>query len=131
MIFINDFVNQNNTFLGKRLEVTKKPLLNNKIDGFNHLIFGHEGKSPDFDRCARVRWPKVIIDEFKNDGPHKSEIKVYFKDGAYHLLLEKERYIVVIKDKGSYMLLITGFYISGNGYLYSKLKDYERFKIEI
>ena len=43
-IFINDFVNQSNTFLGKRLEVTKKPLLNNKIDGFNHLVFGHERK---------------------------------------------------------------------------------------
>ena len=74
---------------------------------------------------------KGYIDEFNNNGPHKSEIKIYFKDGAYHLLLEKERYIVVIKDKGSYMLLITGFYISGNRYLYSKLKDYERFKIEV
>ena len=38
-IFINDFVNQKNIFLGKRLEVTKKPLLNNKIDGFNNRTF--------------------------------------------------------------------------------------------
>ena len=59
-IFINDFINQSNTFLGKRLEATKKPLLNNKIDGFNNLVFGHERKLPDFDRCARVKWPKVI-----------------------------------------------------------------------
>lgn len=29
------------------------------------------------------------------------------------------------------MLLITGFYISGNRYVYSKLEDYERFKIEV
>jgi len=130
-IFINDFVNQKNVFLGKRLEVTKKPLLNNKIDGFNHLVFGHERKSPDFDRCARVKWPKVIIDEINNNGQHKSEIKIYYKEGAYHLLLEKERYIVVIKDKGDYMLLITGFYINGDRYLRSKLKDYERYKVDV
>ena len=129
-VFIKEFVNQKNTFLNKRLEVTKKPLLNNKIDGFNHLIFGHERKSPDFNRCARIKWPKAIIDEFNNNGKHKKDIKIYFKEGAYHLLLEKEKYIIVIKDKKDYMLFITGFYIESDRYLKSKLKDYERFKIE-
>lgn len=130
-IFINDFVNHKNTFLNKRLEVTKKPLINNKIDGFNHLILGHERKSPDFERCSRIRWPKAIIDEFNNNGPHKKEIKIYFKDGAYHLLLEKEKYIIIIKDKVEYMLFITGFYISSNRYLNSKLKDYNNFKVDL
>ena len=127
--FINNFINQKNEFLGKRLEVTKKPLIDNKIDGFNHLILGHERKSPDFNRCSRIKWPKVIIDEYNNNGLHKKEIKIYFKDGAYHLLLEKEKYIVVIKDKKDYMLLITGFYINSERYLKSKLNDYENYKI--
>ena len=94
-------------------------------------MFGHEKKFPDFDRCSRIKWPKVIIDEIENNGMHKSEIKIYFKKGAYHLLLEDERYIVVIKDKTDYMLLITGFYINGDRYLSSKLKDYERFKVNV
>lgn len=130
-IFLDDFVNQKNTFLNKRLEVTKKPLLSNKIDGFNHLILGHERKSPDFDRCSRIRWPKAIIDELNNNGKHKQDIKIYFKDGAYHLLLEKEKYIIVIKDKKKYMLFITGFYIPSNRYLNSKLKDYENYKVDL
>ena len=29
------------------------------------------------------------------------------------------------------MLLITGFYINENRYLKSKLKDYERYKVEV
>lgn len=130
-IFYNDFIITKNTFLGKRLEVTKQPLMNNKIDGFFHYICGYERKSPDFDRCARIGWAKRVIDEINNNGSEKKNMKIYFKDGSYHILLEKERYILVIKDKGNYMLLITGFYIKGRGYLNSKLKDFNNNKVEI
>jgi len=53
--------------------------------------------------------------------PYKSTTRV-------HLLLEEERYIVVLERRKSYCLLITAFYFEHDHSLKAKIKHYEKYK---
>lgn len=132
-IFIDEYVNSSNTFLGKRLGVRKDPKLNNRYNGFVHYICGHDMKYPDFNRCSRIKWGKRIIDLIAADidNTKKYNMKIYLKDKKYHILLEKERFLIVIEDKRDYMMLITAVYLDHNHSLRKKQKDYKDYKVDL
>lgn len=131
-IFLEDYVKTKNNFLGKRLGVRKDPKLNNKYNGFVHYICGHDMKYPDFKRCARIKWGKRIVDLISEDinNIKKYNMKVYYKDKRYHVLLEAERFLLVIEEKKDYMMLVTGIYLDNNHSLRKKQKDYKQFKVD-
>lgn len=45
-----------------------------------------------------------------------------------HILLEEEKYIVVVEPRATYCLLITAFYFEHDHALEKKLKHYEEFR---
>ena len=67
-------------------------------------------RTPDFRRCERIRWPAPIIEHSL-----APELKVWAepkgKNQRIHIWFESESYLVVLDDRGEYILPWTAFYI--------------------
>lgn len=139
-IFKHDFVDSPPYYEGQRVSVKKYPVENGKEDAFYHVTcedyFKNSERVPDLRRCERIRWIRAFIENYrcdpsKCDGcdgvkvwkePYKSRVRV-------HLLLEEERYIVILEPRKDYCLLITAFYLSYDHSLRKQLKHYEQYKL--
>ena len=83
---------------------------------------------PDFRRMERIAWPKPIID----DSQHQY-LKVWRNirrglGGTKERILilhEKEGYLVVLDDRGDYILPWTAYYLRSPKEVGKKLKEYE------
>lgn len=133
-IFKNDFVISKPTFQGVRLGLKKYPLVQEKEYTFYHMT--HKGdveneRVPDLRRMERIAWPRPMIDNSgieclkvwrntrRGKGGTKSRILI---------LHEVERYIVVLDDRGDYILPWTAYLIEGSRQLQKHLKEYETYK---
>ena len=90
---------------------------------------------PDFRRCERIRWVKAFIENYNCDSSQCGEcdgVKVwsepYRNTTRVHILLEEERYIVVIERRNTYCLLVTAFFLEYEPSLRKKLKSYQWYK---
>lgn len=52
----------------------------------------------------------------------------YKGNSRVHILMEEEKYIVVLEQRKSYNLLITAFYFDHEHMLEKKLKRYQKYK---
>lgn len=112
--FLDDFVNCRPSFNGRRLALKKHPLSQGKEATFWHLI--SEGadeadRIPDFRRCERIRWPKPLIDHSREG--HVRMWKNQRRGGEQRICLwiESEDYLVVLADRGDYVLLWTAYLV--------------------
>lgn len=112
-LFKRDFVDGRPTFRGRRLGLKKHPLLDGKEATFWHLITEgpEEAKRvPQADRCARVQWPRALIEAATTDKVlcwsyrKKSELRI-------GIALPDFSYKVVLSDRGDYLLPWTAFII--------------------
>lgn len=113
-VFRTDFIFSSPAFRGRRLRLKRHPVIQGKEATFWHLISEgkvEEDRTPDFRRCERIRWPKPVIE-------HQSEpgLLVWIEprgsnDGRIHIYLTAERYLVVLADRGSYILPWTAYCI--------------------
>ena len=83
----------------------------------------------------RIRWVRAFIENYDCDlskcedcdgvkvwnEPYKSKTRV-------HLLLEEERYMVVLEERKRYFLLITAFYLDYDHALQKQLKHYKQYR---
>ena len=111
--FEQDFVLNKPEFRGKRLGLKRHPEYAGKSATFWHMISTgdvEEEREPDLRRCERIRWPKPIIE---NDSD--PELKVWAeprrKLQRIHIWFEAEGYLVVLDDRGEYILPWTAFFI--------------------
>lgn len=133
-VFKDDFVDSKPVFRGKRLGLKRFPLVENKEYTFYHMT--HEGdieneRIPDLRRMERISWPRPMIDESEHEylkvwrntrrgnGGTKSRILI---------LHEAERYLVILDDRGDYILPWTAYLIKGKSQLKKHLKEYEHYK---
>ncbi len=112
--FREDFVNSKPLFRGRRLGLKRHPEYAGKEATFWHLIT--EGaveadRTPDFRRCERIRWPRPVIE-------NEADVEVLVwsesrgsRDNRIHLYLPNERYLVVLSDRGNYILPWTAYYV--------------------
>ncbi len=120
---------------GKRaIRLKRHPLLDGKEATFWHIT--SEGKQedkrvPDLRRCERIRWPRPIIEHHT----HKS-IRCWSntRTGAGRrnerrivLWLYDDDYVVVLADRGRYVLLWTAYYVSWAHTRRKLLRDYEEY----
>jgi hypothetical protein len=113
-VFRGDFVASKPAFRGRRLGLKRYPDYDGKEATFWHMISEgsvEEDRIPDFRRCERIRWPRPIIE-------HDAEPEVLVwteprgaNDDRIHIYLPDERYLVVLADRGSYILPWTAFHI--------------------
>ena len=138
-IFKNDFLKSYPLFKNVRVNVKHYPIKNGKEEAFFHFTSkdydGDGERYPDLKRCERIRWIRAFIENYEcnaslcNDckgvkvwrEPYKSKIRV-------HILLEEERFIVILEERKGYFLLITAFYLNYDNSLEKQLKHYEQFK---
>jgi hypothetical protein len=135
--FKKDFIqNKLPKFAGKRMGLKRHPLLDGKEATFWHIIT--EGKVederlPEMRRCERIRWPRAIIEQAANIN---ANIKIWKNirsnqkrrgESRICLWFEKKEYLVVLADRGDYILPWTAYPVT-MGHGKRKLqKEYEKF----
>jgi hypothetical protein len=128
--FEKDFIRRKGTYLGKRLALKHHPIQDGKSYTFYHMT--HEGKDesnrePDLRRCERIRWPRPMI-----DFPSCCQLKVWSNQRGrskriliYH---EEENYLVVLDDRGDYLLPWTAYVVNHHHQQSKLLREYETYK---
>lgn len=128
-VFKNDFIDNKPNFC-KKVGLKRHPLRNDREATFWH--FTTEGeiedeREIDISRCERIRYPKNIIENFndesikcwKNERKGNTNILLYF---------EAENYLVVLSDRGEYVLPWTAYIVNYKNQREKLLKEYEKFK---
>jgi len=129
-IFKKDFVDSRPVFEGKRLGLKKYPLIEGKEYTFYH--FTHDGnfeneRLPNLRRMERIPWPRPMIDEsahpylkvWRNTRGHDERVLIFH---------EHENYLVVLADRGEYILPWTSYLVDIPSRKRKLLKEYEAFK---
>ena len=107
----------------------KHPLVDGKECTFYHIT--HEGKDensrlPDLRRLERIPYPRPIIDNSENE-----ELKVWRnkRNGDERILIyhEQENYLVVLADRGTYILPWSTYYIEYPNRRKRLLREYEEY----
>lgn len=135
-IFKSDFIDSHPHFEGKQVNIRRHPIEYGKEEAFFHVTcqdYLKDGERvPDFRRCERIRWVRAFIENYKCDSTLCDEcdgVKVwkmpYKSNYRVHMLLEEERYMVVVEPRENYCLLITAFYLEHDHTLRKKVKEYE------
>jgi len=112
--FKRDLIESKPMFQGRRLGLKRDPLALGKEATFWHMISeGREEESriPDLRRCERIRWPRPII-EHESDPKVKYWVSVKRREDRIHIWLEEEDYVVVLADRGDYLLPWTAFLVT-------------------
>ena len=139
-IFKTDFIENHPVFEGKQVNIRKHPIEYGKEEAFYHVTCQDYLKNgervPDFRRCERIRWVRAFIENYNCDSAQCEDCKgVKIWNESYksairvHILLEEERYMVVVEPRDSYCLLITAFYFEHDHSLRKKLQHYEMYKL--
>jgi hypothetical protein len=122
-IFKGDFLGSPFQFAGKRVGLKRHPIENGREATFWHFI--SEGKTeadrtPDIRRCERIRWPKAMIMNVA-DGC----VKVWRENGQADtrvlIWCEAKEYLVVLSDRGDYVLPWTA---------YTVVREHQKRKLE-
>lgn len=124
-----DYITSLMNFEGKRFAVKRHPIIKGKEATFWHII--SEGsieneRLPDFRRCERIRWPRAIITAH-NEGFVKCWRNERKGDERVVIALEDFSYVVVLADRGEFVLLWTAFCVEREHMRQKMRKEYERY----
>lgn len=128
-VFKRDFVKSKPIYRGRRLGLKKHPQVDGKEATFYHLTHSgdiHSDRIPDMRRMERIPFPKPIIDN-SNLSPLKVWMNKRRSENRICLLHEDESYLVVLADRGDYILPWTAYYIEYENRKIKLLREYEQF----
>lgn len=136
-IFRNDFIDSYPLFDAKRVKIRHEPIVFGKEEAFYHVTCQDYAKNrqrnPDLRRCERIRWVRSFIENYACDSSAcdfcdgiKLWDEKYKSNVRTHILLEEERYMVVVEKRPKYCLLITAFYFDQDHRLRKTLQRYNR-----
>jgi hypothetical protein len=124
-----DFVDNKPTFQGRKLGLKRHPVVHEKEATFWHMIQEgsiEEDRIPDLRRCERIRWPKPIIE---NDAD--TAVKVWKnkrrREDRVCLWFEQEDYLVILADRGTYILPWTAYLVKQKHRKRKLQKEYEAY----
>ena len=128
--FRRDFVDSKPVFQGRRLGLKRHPLTHGKEATFWHMIQEgavEEDRTPDFRRCERIRWPRPIIEHDTDE-----TIKVWENQrrGEKRICLwfEQENYLVILADRGNYILPWTAYLVEQPHRQRKLQREYEAYR---
>jgi hypothetical protein len=124
--FKQDFIDSKPLFQERRLGLKLHPLTHGKEATFWHMIQDgdiEEERTPDFRRGERIRWPRPIIE---HDDP---AIKIWRnrrgKEERVCLWFAQENYLVILADRGDYILPWTAYLVEQPHRQRKLLKEYD------
>lgn len=118
--FAADFIDSKPSWPGKRVGVKRHPEYDGKSATFWHLISDGDVEAerlPNMRRCERIGWPRPMMDDFDEADPGTTACRiVWWKESRrneerYLLAPEDFSYIVVVADRGDYVLPWTAFWV--------------------
>jgi len=127
--FREDFVTHRPQFEERRCAFKRHPMIDGKEATFWHLI--SEGKEesdrlPDLRRCERIRWPRKMIERspanvrvWRSERPGDQRIVIALDDFSY---------VVVMADRGEYVILWTAYCVEQQHRREKLRKECERAK---
>ncbi|MBE0436413.1 MAG: hypothetical protein IBX56_11490 [Methylomicrobium sp.] len=132
--FQQDFVDKKPSFQGKRLSLKRHPVIDGKEATFWHMISEgdiEEERTPDIRRMERIRWPRPIIENAREIQATLA-IKVWRNirrknESRILLWLEAEQYLVVLADRGDYILPWTAYQVTRSHQQRKLQKEYEKY----
>ena len=138
-VFKRDFIVTRPKMLEKNVNIRKHPMENDKEEAFYHVTcqdyFHVNDRVPDMRRCERIRWVRKMIENHActpnrciNCDGMKMWVEKKGSDMRWHILLEAERYMVVVAERADYCLLITAFYVDQDHRLQQILSRFEKAK---
>jgi hypothetical protein len=118
--FLTDFVASKPDWHGKRVGLKNHPEYDGKSATFWHMI--SEGsveadRTPDMRRCERIAWPRPMMDEFDDAAPGTTGCQALWwtelrgTETRYHLAPDDFSYVVVVADRGAFVLPWTAYYV--------------------
>ena len=128
-VFKRDFLDNKVIAYGKVIGMKKYPLIEGKEYTFYHIT--HDGSDesnrlPNLRRMECIPFPRVMIDHiihpylkvWRNKRRNDNRILIYH---------EEERYLVVLADRGEYVLLWTAYLVDYNHQHEKLLREYEAY----
>ena len=118
--FLRDFVDSKPSWPGKRVGLKRHPEYDGKSATFWHMISEGQEEAerfPDLRRCERISWPRPMMDEFDETAPGTSACRLVWwkekrgQEQRYLLALPDFSYVVVIADRGEFVLPWTAYYV--------------------
>lgn len=140
-VFKSDFIDNHPFYSGKRVQIRRHPVEYGREDTFWHVTccdFSKTGsREPDPKRCERIKWIKAFIENSDCNKPACtkcdgmlvwSTIYQKTKRPRVKILLEEERYMVIVEIRDNYCLLITAYYIDHDHTMRKLINEYRRIK---
>lgn len=128
-LFCKDFVTSKPIYEGRRFALKRHPVMDGKEATFWHIISEGEVENerlPNLRRCECIRWPRPIIEAATSKGlkcwknKRKQEERII-------IALEDFSYVVVLADRGDYILLWTAYCVEREHSRQKLRKEYEDF----
>lgn len=132
--FQNDFIKSKPLFRGTSVGITKHPYSQGKVSTFWHLISEgkiEEERTPDFERCKRIRWPRAIIENHSDSVVQVWEtMRGREKRILIRFIFENEDYLVVLAEHKGTILLITAYLVTWQSQKRRLQQEFERYKAD-
>ncbi|SHO52989.1 hypothetical protein [Desulfopila aestuarii] len=128
--FKRDFIDSKPVFQGKRLGLKRYPLSQGKEATFWHMTSegsDEENRIPDFRRCERIRWPRPVI-ENDSDPAVKLWRNQRGREHRICLWLVQENYLVILADRGGYILPWTAYLVEKPHQQRKLEKEFEEYR---
>ena len=133
--FVADFLDSLPTWPDKRVGLKRHPLSKGKEATFWHFISDGEREEDrliDMRRCERIRWPRPTMDRFLERQPGADDPLVWWKnerrgEARYLLALPDFSYLVVVADRGDYVLPWTQYHVDRPHRQEKYRKEYENY----
>lgn len=132
--FVTDFVDNKPVYQGRRLGLKRHPMVDGKEATFWHMT--SEGnieceRTPDIRRMERIRWPRPVIEEAV-ESKGSTVVKVWRNTRGKNetrvlLWLESEQYLVVLADRGEYILPWTAYPVTRPHQQRKLQKEFEKY----
>lgn len=133
-VFVGDFVKSKPLYQGRRLGLKRHPVVDGKEATFWHLISEgsvEQDRTPDIRRMERIAWPRPMI-ENAVERADAVVVKVWrnirgTNDTRILLWTESEQYLVVLADRGDYILPWTAYQVTRSHQQRKLQKEYEEY----
>jgi len=130
-----DFIDSKPQFHGTPVGITKHPYSQGKEATFWHIISEgnvEEDRTPDFERCKRIRWPRAIIEQC--DGETSIQVWENMRGREKHTLIRliyaENDYLIVLVWHKAIVLLVTAYLVTWESQKRKLQKEYETFKAD-
>lgn len=128
--FKTDFIDSSPSFRGQALRLKRHPLSLGREATFWHMTsegMNEEDRTPDLERCARIRWPRAIIE-------HESDplVKVWENnrkgETRINLWFEEQEYLVILAVRKDYLLPWTAYPVTRSHSKVKLLKEFAEYE---